>query len=70
MRLFKLPADCSRFPFQRDLGTDDVMESATSVSLRADSTIAASGNNPIMVEEDTLLHLYNTVAMVAQPFQY
>ncbi|KAL2241605.1 UNVERIFIED_CONTAM: Auxin transport protein BIG, partial [Sesamum indicum] len=48
-RLLQVP-----FPKQTMLGTDDVVESATSVPLRADSTIAASGNNPIMVEDDSI----------------
>ncbi|KAL2499836.1 Auxin transport protein BIG [Abeliophyllum distichum] len=48
-RLLQVP-----FPKQTMLGTDDVTESATSVPMRADRTSAASGNNQIMVEEDSV----------------
>ncbi|KAK6154972.1 hypothetical protein DH2020_009220 [Rehmannia glutinosa] len=48
-RLLQVP-----FPKQTMLGVDDVMESATSVPLRADATSATSGNNPILVEEDSI----------------
>ncbi|KAL7101089.1 hypothetical protein ACP275_08G035100 [Erythranthe tilingii] len=42
------------FPKQTMLGADDVMESATSVPLRADVASATRGNNPVMVEEDSI----------------
>ncbi|KAI3452175.1 hypothetical protein Pfo_008840 [Paulownia fortunei] len=48
-RLLQVP-----FPKQTMLGVDDVIESATSVPLLADATSATSGNNPIMVEEDSI----------------
>ncbi|KAG8384569.1 hypothetical protein BUALT_Bualt04G0131400 [Buddleja alternifolia] len=47
-RLLQVP-----FPKQTMLGTDDVMDSA-SVTIPADSSSAASGNNPIMIEEDSI----------------
>ncbi|KAL8471843.1 hypothetical protein ACS0TY_029181 [Phlomoides rotata] len=48
-RLLQVP-----FPKQTMLGADDVTESAASVPLRSDAASAASGNNPIMVEEDSI----------------
>ncbi|KAL6498614.1 hypothetical protein OROHE_026555 [Orobanche hederae] len=42
------------FPKQTMLGVDDVTESATSVALRADAASATSGNNPILIEEDSI----------------
>ncbi|KAL3624091.1 hypothetical protein CASFOL_032907 [Castilleja foliolosa] len=48
-RLLQVP-----FPKQTMLGVDDVAESATSVAVRADATSATSGNNPILVEEDSI----------------
>ncbi|CAI9758716.1 unnamed protein product [Fraxinus pennsylvanica] len=48
-RLLQVP-----FPKQTMLGADDVTEGATSVPMRADRTRTASGNNQIMVEEDSV----------------
>ncbi|KAG6408148.1 hypothetical protein SASPL_131151 [Salvia splendens] len=48
-RLLQVP-----FPKQTMLGADDTIENAASVPLRADTTSATSGTNPIMVEEDSI----------------
>ncbi|XP_047958465.1 LOW QUALITY PROTEIN: auxin transport protein BIG [Salvia hispanica] len=48
-RLLQVP-----FPKQTMLGADDTIENAASVPLRADTTCATSGTNPIMVEEDSI----------------
>lgn len=48
-RLLQVP-----FPKQTMLGADDVMESSATVPLRADGASPTSGNNSIMVEEDSI----------------
>ncbi|GER49260.1 E3 ubiquitin-protein ligase UBR4 [Striga asiatica] len=48
-RLLQVP-----FPKQKMLGADDVVDGPSSVALRADANSATSGNNPILVEEDSI----------------